>query len=348
MRLSEDTVVRHLRDRGVLAPDSPATASVLSGGVSGATFLVVAEGGPVVRTYVVKQPLPFLAVADEWPARVERAGVEAAALRWYGELTPAHLPRLVDYDPGGYVVTMTAAPSRWTEWRKALLAGVVDVAAGTTLGRVLGTWHAATARPGARERLAAYGDLTMFVELRGDPYHRTVAARRPDLAAPVLGCLDELLTRPRCLVHGDFSPKNVLVDPAGAAGGLWVLDHEVAHAGNPVFDVAFMLHHLVMKGVHLADRPDGLEVVARLARCAEAFRTAYAQAGGLAVDEEAVVRHTGALLLARVHGKSPAAYLTGEGAAAVSALGARAVVGGLGGVADLFPRAPVGEDAART
>ncbi|GAA2756040.1 phosphotransferase [Actinopolymorpha rutila] len=347
MRLSEDTVVRHLRDRGVLAPDTPASASVLSGGVSGATFLVVADGGDGgpgsdgVRTYVVKQPLPFLAVADEWPARVERAGVEAAALRWYGELTPAHLPRLVDYDPGGFVVTMTAAPPGWTEWRKALLAGVVDVAAGATLGRVLGAWHAATAEPGVRERLAAYGDLTMFVELRGDPYHRTVAARRPDLAAPVLGCLDELLTRPSCLVHGDFSPKNVLVDPAGAVGGLWVLDHEVAHAGNPVFDVAFMLHHLVMKSVHLADRPD---VAARLVRCAEAFRTVYAEAGGLAVDEEAVVRHTGALLLARVHGKSPAAYLTGEEAAAVSALGARAVVGGLGGVADLFPRTPVGED----
>ncbi len=65
----------------------------------------------------------------------------------------------------------------------------------------------------------------------------------------------------------------------------------------------------------------------------------------MAVDEAAVVRHTGALLLARVHGKSPAAYLTGEEAAAVSALGARAVVDGLGGVADLFPRTPVDEDA---
>lgn len=364
MRLSEDTVVPYLRDRGVLAPKVPATASVLSGGVSGATFLVIAD--PVrpdgaegaagaagaaeptgVRTYVVKQPLPFLAVADEWPARVERAGVEAAALRWYGELTPARLPQLVDYDPDGFVLTMTAAPPGWTEWRKALLAGVVDVAAGATLGRVLGNWHAATAEPVVGERLSAYGDLTMFGELRGDPYHRTVAARRPDLAAAVLGCLDELLARPRCLVHGDFSPKNVLVDPAGAAGGLWVLDHEVAHAGNPVFDVAFMLHHLVMKSVHLADLPDGPDIAARLVRCAEAFRTAYAAAGGLAVDEEAVVRHTGALLLARVHGKSPAAYLTGEEAAAVSALGARAVVGGLGGVADLFPRTPVGEDAGR-
>lgn len=348
MRLAVDTVVSYLHGRGVVAPDTPATATVLAGGVSGATFLVCAAG----ERYVVKQPLPFLAVADEWPARQERAGVEAAALGWLADLTPGHLPRLLDYDPGEFVLTMTAAPPGWAEWRSVLLGGRVDVAAGATLGRVLGAWHASSA--GAPERLATYGDLTMFLELRGDPYHRTVAARRPDLAEPVLACLDELLTRQLCLVHGDFSPKNVLVGAAvdavetsvDSSADLWVLDFEVAHAGNPVFDVAFLLHHLVMKAVHLSiAAPAGVRPAvalppAALLACADAFRAAYADAGGLAVDESAVVRHTGALLLARVHGKSPAAYLTTDGAAEVSALGARAVTGELGSVADLFPHVP--------
>jgi hypothetical protein len=344
VRLAVDTVVSYLHGRGVVAPDTPATATVLAGGVSGATFLVCAAG----ERYVVKQPLPFLAVADEWPARQERAGVEAAALGWLADLTPGHLPRLLDYDPGEFVLTMTAAPPGWAEWRSVLLGGRVDVAAGATLGRVLGTWHASSAD--APERLATYGDLTMFLELRGDPYHRTVAARRPDLAEPVLACLDELLTRQLCLVHGDFSPKNVLVGAAtgavDASADLWVLDFEVAHAGNPVFDVAFLLHHLVMKALHLSiQEPAGvrpataLPPAAALLDCADAFRAAYADAGGPAVDEFAVVRHTGALLLARVHGKSPAAYLTTDGAAEVSALGARAVTGELGSVADLFPHA---------
>ncbi|GAA4999253.1 phosphotransferase [Actinopolymorpha pittospori] len=343
MRLSVDTVTSFLHGRGVITPDTPTTATVLAGGVSGATFLVYAGG---VR-YVVKQPLPFLAVADEWPARQERAGVEAAALGWLADLTPGHLPRLLDYDPSEFVLTMTAAPPGWAEWRSVLLGGRVDVAAGATLGRVLGTWHASSA--GAPERLATYGDLTMFLELRGDPYHRTVAARRPDLAEPVLACLDELLTRQSCLVHGDFSPKNVLVGAAvGAADAsgtpaadLWVLDFEVAHAGNPVFDVAFLLHHLVMKAVHLSTTGSaGARCAAELLACADAFRAEYAAAGGLAVDEAAVVRHTGALLLARVHGKSPAAYLSADGAAEVSALGAHAVTGELGSVAELFPHAP--------
>ena len=40
-----------------------------------------------------------------------------------------------------------------------------------------------------------------------------------------------------CLVHGDYAPKNILLGRDGA----WILDAEVAHVGNPVFDLAFFL-----------------------------------------------------------------------------------------------------------
>ena len=213
-QLTAASVVAHLCDRGLLAdagPDRGVSVTTLAGGVSGATFLVT--GGP--ERYVVKQPLPFLSVADEWPARQERAGVEAAAIHLLERLTPGHLPRLLDYDPEGFVIVMSAAPASWSEWRTSLLAGQVLASAAGTLGTVLGRWHAAT-RADA-EALAAFADLTGFVELRGDPYHRTVAARRPDLAAPVTRCLAELLENQICVVHGDFSPKNVLVGVPGVA-----------------------------------------------------------------------------------------------------------------------------------
>lgn len=323
--LTTDTAVEHLRDRGVLGADVAASATVLDGGVSSATFLVETEG----ERYVVKQPLPYLSVADVWPARLERAGVEANVLGLFGALTPDHVPRLVDYDPKRFVVTMAAAPPSWVEWRAALLRGAVDPAVGETLGRVLGSWHAATRDD--PEVLERFGDLGMFVELRGDPYHRTVAARCPELAGPVLACLDELLAERRCLVHGDFSPKNVLV---GADSRVWMLDHEVAHAGNPVFDVAFLLHHLVMKAVHLGAR-DGA-APPRVHACARAFVDAYAAAGGLATDARSAARHTGALLLARVHGKSRATYLTPDEVSRVSLIGAQGVRGELAGVDDLF------------
>lgn len=323
--LTKDTAVRHLRDRGVLDADLATSVVALGGGVSGATFLVDAGN----ERYVVKQPLPYLSVADVWPARQERAGVEAEALRILGALTPDHVPRLVDYDPDRFVVTMAAAPPSWVEWRATLLRDTVDTAVGATLGRVLGTWHAATRDdPAVLER---FGDQGLFLELRGDPYHRTVAARCPDLAGPVLACLDELLAERRCLVHGDFSPKNVLT---GGDSGVWVLDHEVAHAGNPVFDVAFLLHHLVLKAVHLGSRD--ATAPRRVHACARAFVDTYAAAGGPATRADVVVRHTGALLLARVHGKSPAAYLTSDEAGRVSQVGSQAVRGELASVDDLF------------
>lgn len=323
-QLTESTVVAHLCARGLVSGPDGVRVSTLAGGVSGVTFLVEDQD----RRLVVKQPLAFLAVSDEWPARRERAGVEAAAIGVLERLTPAALPRLVDYDPEAFVITMTAARPGWREWRQVLLTGDVDVAAGRRLGEVLGSWHHQTRGSGAGR--APFDDRSGFLELRGDPYHRTVARRRPDLAEPVNACLEELLGPAECLVHGDFSPKNVLIAAEGAAGGLWVLDFEVAHAGNPVFDVAFMLHHLVMKATHLP------EAALSLRACAEAFWDAYRTAGGLATDESAVVRHTGALLLARVHGKSPASYLTAEQADQVSSAGAAAVRGRFARLAEFW------------
>lgn len=327
--LAEEEVPGYLRQRGVIDADEPCTVTSLPGGVSSATFRVETRG----ERYVVKQPLPYLSVADEWPASQVRAGIEAGAIGLLETITPQALPRLIDYDPQRYVLAMTAAPVEWAEWRQVLLAGDVDAEAGAVLGRILGSWHAATRVEEGRETpaLRRFVDLAGFRELRGDPYYRTVAERRPDLAEPVLGCLEELLGPGICLVHGDFSPKNVLIAPGGAAEGLWVLDFEVAHLGNPVFDVAFCLHHLVMKAVHL--RSAG----AWLFDCARALLGGYADAGGLATDEQTVMRHTGALLLARVHGKSPAAYLSDPERDEVSRLGAEAVRGERPDLTTLWP-----------
>jgi 5-methylthioribose kinase len=85
-----------------------------------------------------------------------------------------------------------------------------------------------------------------------------------------------------------------------------VLDFEVAHYGDPVFDPAFMLNHLMLKAIH---RPGDL--VAYQA-CAETFVAAYEDGlpWELRPDPPALAGHIGCLMLARVDGKSPAEYLT--------------------------------------
>ena len=49
------------------------------------------------------------------------------------------------------------------------------------------------------------------------------------------------------LVHGDYSPKNILVRD----GRLVLLDHEVIHFGEPAFDLGFAMAHLLSKAHHL-------------------------------------------------------------------------------------------------
>lgn len=292
--------VRHLRARGLVTPEMPVEVRQLPGGVSGDVRAVVAPG----LDAVVKRAHSELLVDDDWFADEERLVTEGWALRLAGDLAPDAVPRVIDLDPRTRTLVMQRAPRGWSDWRSLLLAGEIDPRVGARLGRVLAGWHRDSRdRPGL---LAPFADDTSFVQLRIDPFHRTVAARHPDLAPAIDAVVERLLTRRVCLVHGDFSPKNILVGP----DALWVLDWEVAHVGDPGFDLAFMLCHLTLKAIH---RPEDADAYAETA---SRFLSAY----GTAPDDE-LGAGVACLLLARVDGKSPAEYLTAPERDAVRELG---------------------------
>lgn len=293
----------YLAGRGLVEPGTPVRARELGGGVS--NVVIAASAGD--RQLVVKQALARLRVADEWLAPTHRAVTEVAALRWAAALTPEHVPPVLDVDPDACALVIPAAPTDWRDWKGLLLGGEVDTALAAALGRLLGEWH--TDPTATRYAESAFADRDAFVQLRIDPFYRTVAVRRRDLAPLLDHCAAATLAVRRSFVHGDFSPKNVLVGP----DGFWVIDFEVAHFGDPAFDVAFMLNHLLLKSVHLpaASR--------RLAEAAGAFLDGYtAQAGGTGAHLSAQL---GCLQLARVHGKSPVDYLSADERGLVSRLG---------------------------
>lgn len=307
--LDTGSVADYLVARGVLPDAAHATASTLDGGVSN-DVLAVSRGSIDV---VVKQALAQLRVADEWLAKQERVITEGEALELAGRLTPHAVPSVVDLDRDVGVVTIERAPRDWNNWKSLLLAGTADPVVAGRLGQILATWHRDTEGDDAVAR--QFDDTEAFIQLRVDPYHRTVADRVPEVAATVNEIADQMLGTKRCLVHGDYSPKNVLV----GADGVWVLDFEVAHTGDPAFDVAFMLNHLVLKAVHQPDHGS------RYRDCAEAFLLSYRSETGAewAGDDRHLLRHLGCLLLARAVGKSPAEYLSGPARAHVRALGVR-------------------------
>jgi aminoglycoside phosphotransferase (APT) family kinase protein len=106
----------------------------------------------------------------------------------------------------------------------------------------------------------------------------------------------------KCLVDGDFAPKNMLVAPDGRS---WVFDLEVTHVGNPVFDVGFFLSFPLLSAVRWP------ELYGDLRELAEGFLDGYAATAGrgFAGDHASITRHTACLMLARTDGLSPAAFL---------------------------------------
>jgi 5-methylthioribose kinase len=301
-------VTGYLISRKVVPAGSELTVEELGGGVSGT---VLAVRGPGIAL-VVKQALPKLLVADDWHAPARRTDTEAAALRLAARIVPGHVPPVVDSDEREHVLVMQHAPPGWRNWQAEMLAGRVHAAAGTWAGDTLGRLHAATA--GDAEVAAAFGDYEAFAQLRLEPYHATAMARLPDLAPALAPLVAELRDARICLVHGDYAPKNMLLGRDGS----WLLDAEVAHVGNPVFDLAFFLAFPLLTAIQ---KP---ALAGACSRLAEHFTAAYARrAGELAPAAASIAAQTGAMVLARTDGRSPATFLSASATRRARALGRR-------------------------
>jgi len=258
---------------------------------------------------VVKAPLATLRTPSLWQADTSRGFAEAQALQWYAELTPAAVPAVVWRHPQAPVMVLQAAPENWQEWREQMLQADVSAsvvtgerlqAIGGHLGTTLAAWHSGTVDVGVLPEVLRTGDRLRT--LRTDVFHRATAVQVPQIGEELQALAVELESARTCLVHGDYSPKNVLVSPPEDPLAVWMLDAEVAHVGDPVLDVAYLSTHLACKAVARPGLAESLD------RARRAFQDAY-RSGSDLVDQERLARHTGAILAARVRGVSRVTYL---------------------------------------
>jgi 5-methylthioribose kinase len=294
--LSKTNVLDYLRERGVIGTDVSARISELSGGISNTVIGVRWDGGAVVA----KQSLPELRVSEEWEFDPRRIVVEARCMAELGEiLKPGEVPELLDLDEENLAFVMTYAPPGGHVWKERLLAGEVDTDVAASAGDLLGRIHRGSRlHPDLAGRFA---DLMPLVQGRVEPYHRTAALAHPDLARWIEEDIQRLITNRRTLVIGDFSPKNLLVYP----DRVLALDFEVAHWGDPSFDTAFLLTHLVAKTIHMPNR------AGQLLGAAQAFWSAYeASAKGAGASDADTSAELGMLMLCRADGKSRLEYLS--------------------------------------
>ncbi|HEY0596762.1 aminoglycoside phosphotransferase family protein [Sphingopyxis sp.] len=288
-------IVDELRAAGLVG-EGDIALTPLTGGVSCDVWKVETPSGPIV----VKRPLPQLRVAAEWHAPVERGTSEVRWLRRARGVDPKIAPEVLA-ELAGHAFAMRFLPG-CPVWKDELMAGRVDAGFAGEVGRGIAAVHAATAHnEGDR---ADFPNDEMFRALRVDPFLLYVARHDAELAPALEALAADLSGRKIALVHGDVSPKNILV----SADGPVFLDAECAVYGDPAFDIAFCTTHLLLKAVWSGD--------ARLNEAAAALVAAYRagidweDAGGVLLRAGKL---TAALLLARVEGKSPAPYLTDPG-----------------------------------
>jgi Phosphotransferase enzyme family len=344
IELSEENVIDYLRQRGQASAEEVLVKS-LSGGVANVVLQVFdIGGGPRVGTdlrseaqkrlnkpdprphqgscMVLKQPLPKFKTEAEWLVDIDRVQVERDCMTLLGTLLPAgSVPEMRWFDEGNHILAMSCAPVGAVLWKKALLGGSALNDAGVQAGMLLAMMHSSTKNDAAIEK--RYGDPKFFIQQRIDPYLRATAAKHPTVGERLEKIAERLLAEKQCLIHGDFSPKNIFLVPHSDTAAaqlqadvankstfelshLLLLDFEVAFYGHPAFDVATLINHFALKGFYHRRnwRPFMLLV--------DVFWDTY-----LHTADPALVRATStigghmlaALLLARIDGKSPAEYL---------------------------------------
>jgi 5-methylthioribose kinase len=291
--LTEDTVLSYLIEKEIISSTDEAEVEVLTGGVSNVVLAITTKD----KKMVLKQALAELMVAQKWEADQRRAIVEANAIALFHKLSPNQVPNLVFLDPERFILILDRVPVGSTVWKSDLLSGVINPDVAHVLGTTLAQWH----NFGEKDKVARmqFMEDSLFEQLRIDPFYRFVAAKNELLNPVITQLINELEGDKTTIVHGDFSPKNIMV---GMDDQVYILDFEVTHVGNPVFDLAFLLAHLLCKRFR-TDEPLEEKL---LSAAAERFISAYEEIRPIA---SSLSLHTALIALARVEGKSPVNYL---------------------------------------
>lgn len=370
-KMDSAAIGRYLAARGVLGAATAVTVEALGGGVSNIVLMVKTPA----QCLVLKQALPELRVEAYWPSRVDRALREAEALRIVAEYLPGGaVPEVHFIDEENFIYGMACAPASATLWKEDLLAGVVDVPVAAAAGRLLARMHAIQ-EPAVQSRFI---DDEVFWQLRVDPYYNFTSTRHPSLRPVFAQAVARMKARRLALVHGDYSPKNMFVVPAGteprsgcesvpdasacsvseermdsrasgndgeggnsvrgtaligkessrgsgggtvpsevadvastliSANAVLLLDFEVVHWGDPAFDLAFCINHLLIKSiVNARVQQDYFQAVTAFTA---AYRDELPDVDWPELEAETRL-HLGCLMLARIDGKSPVEYIQDE------------------------------------
>jgi 5-methylthioribose kinase len=291
------TLKKYLIGKGIIGESEPVDIETLSGGVSGDVVRVTAKN----KSLVIKQALERLKVEANWFSDPKRILTEIKGLEVYHQLVGEHVPRLYFHDDENHLYGMEAAPKHSEMWKAHLLQGRIDLNIAQKVVSSLAKVHNETANNIKLKE--SFKDKTNFYDLRIEPYFETTMNKHVSLSKYFSKAINILMKEQLALVHGDFSPKNILVHESK----IFILDFEVAHFGAPSFDIAFFITHFMLKAVKNKQWSDAYLNAIKYMIAEYKKRCAHLHWEEL---EAQSVPMLACLFLARVDGKSPAEYIT--------------------------------------
>jgi aminoglycoside phosphotransferase (APT) family kinase protein len=293
--------VAALCEMGLIADGEQFGVRALSGGVSCDVYEVRTKK----RAFCVKRALPRLRVAAEWYAPSERSESEVAWIGLVRGIDARWAPEILGEDRARHLFVMPYyPPEQYPVWKRLLAQGAIDAVFAASVGAALARIHGATA--GHAEIARTFANDLQFHALRIEPYLLYTAEKHPDFAERIRNIASDLAAARIALMHGDMSPKNILCGPETPM----FLDAETCCYGDPAFDLAFCLNHLLLKGVWHPEH------MAAYAESFAALMGSYFAGAGWEPRGDLENRTAGllsAFLLARIDGKSPVEYITADG-----------------------------------
>jgi len=300
IRLSEAQLPDYLASRGLVESGTPMRVEPAGDGNINWVRRARSDDG---RCFIVKQARPALERFPEYQVSTERIVFEHRYYELASKLPEASVcPVILDFDECERVLVMEDLGSA-ERLDHALARGADAEDAAVALARFLAAVHA-TSFPGIGARFAnrdlprLHGEHIFELPLRKNdfplPPELHEAAERLWADREIVAIADALharyAERRGALVHGDAQAGNVLLTATGPK----LLDAEIAHVGDPAFDIGVLVAHLLVCGVATGRAEPALR------RSAEAWRGYQDRLGGILIVPFAdVARYAGIELLRR-------------------------------------------------
>ncbi len=296
---NKDILISYLKEKEIIKDSMDYDLKYCAGGVSGTVaFLSLKE-----RDLIIKQALSKLKVKEDWLCDPSRMYVEQLSNKIYHDIAPDSVPEVLFYDEENYIYGRIAAPDYCRMWKEDLMDNILDFLVAKQSIEALVKVHNKCNNDSYVKK--EFEDKKVFYDLRISPYIEFTVSKHPEFKAIADFLSKELMEKSITLVHGDYSPKNIMCDQRK----IFILDFEVAHYGNPVFDLAFFANHFVLKSIKFSKQNESY------LNMLDYMLDIYFEESNYEMKDVVLsyfVQLLGMLMLARVDGKSPVEYLVND------------------------------------